>query len=243
MHFTFCIHYFPFTSCKKTVETYSTPQLNDYYPLQTGKYITYKLDSLVFYNFGTRDSISHNEVKYVVDTLLTDNSGRPAYRIYKYYRKTSNDAWIPQASMWAIKNVSKIEFIEDNLSFIKMIMPIQNDKSWKGNYNLQNYISNNPDHAYLSDWDYYYSNVGGAEIINGINFENTITINQRAEVSGIPDNPNAFSQIDSAQEKYAKGIGMIYKKFLHKEYQPDNNGGGAVQDGSYGVTYTIIDHN
>lgn len=239
----FALFTFLFTSCKKTVEIYSTPQLNDYYPLQTGKYITYKLDSLVFYNFGTRDSISHNEVKYVVDTLLTDNSGRPAYRIYKYYRKNSNDIWIPQASMWALNDGSKFEFIEDNLSFIKMIMPIQNDKSWKGNYNLQNYISNNPDHAYLSDWDYYYSNVGGAEIINGINFENTITINQRAEVSGIPENPNAFSQIDSAQEKYAKGIGMIYKKFLHKEYQPDNNGGGAVQDGSYGVTYTIIDHN
>ena len=232
-----------FTSCKKTTETYNTPQLNDYYPLQTGKYITYQLDSLVYYNFGTTDSISHNQVKYVVDSLLTDNSGRPAYRIYKYYRKSSNDSWIPVASMWAINEGNKIEFIEDNLTYIKLVLPIQNDKTWKGNINLQNYISNNPDHAYLSDWDYYYSNVGESLLINGFNLDNTITINQRDDISGIPDNPDAYSEINFAQEKYAKGIGMIYKKFLHKEYQPDNNGGGAVQDGSYGVTYTMIDHN
>lgn len=232
-----------FTSCNKTTETFSTPQLNDYYPLQIGKYITYQLDSLVYYSFGTRDSISHNQVKYTVDSLLTDNLGRPAYRIYKYFRKTANDTWVPQATFWAINDGSKIEFIEDNLRYIKMILPIQNDKSWKGNIYLQHYISNNLDHSYLDNWDYYYSNVGGADNVNNFSFENTLTINQRDDVSGIPGNPDAFSEINFAQEKYALGIGMIYKTFLHKEYQPDNNGGGAVQDGSYGVTYTMIDHN
>ena len=48
-------------------------------------------------------------------------------------------------------------------------------------------------------------------------------------------------QINYAQEKYALGIGMVYKTFLHKEYQPNN--GGYVADGSYGVTYTMIEHN
>jgi hypothetical protein len=94
---------------------------------------------------------------------------------------------------------------------------------------------------YLDGWDYTYSNVNEADTIGNQIVENTLTINQRDEIVGIPEEPNSYSEVNFGQEKYAKGIGMVYRKFFHSEYQPNN--GGYFADGSYGVTYTMIDHN
>ena len=231
-------------SCKKSSDTFSTQTLNDYYPLQTGKYITYQLDSLVYISFGTRDSVITNELKYQVDSLITDNTGRPAYRVFRLIRKNQQDAWRPEATFMVLNTGTNIEFVEDNLKYIKMTLPIRNDKSWKGNSYLSNYIMNNPSYNYLDNWDYTYSNVGEQEVVGNYTLANTLTINQRNEIDGLPDNPDAYSEIVFSQEKYAQGIGMVYKKFFRKEYQPNSNGtGGNVADGSYGVEYTMIDHN
>ena len=76
-----------FISCKKEKETFSSESVNDYYPLQVGKYITYNLDSTVFINFGTKDTVVSYQVQDRVDAQITDNLGRPAYRIIRYIRK------------------------------------------------------------------------------------------------------------------------------------------------------------
>ena len=39
-------------SCSKKTENYPTSPLSTYCPLDTGKYILYRIDSLVFTNFG-----------------------------------------------------------------------------------------------------------------------------------------------------------------------------------------------
>ena len=41
-----------------------------------------------------------------------------------------------------------------------------------------------------------------------------------------------------SKEIYAKNIGMVYRNFLHWEFQRVNNSYTG-----YGVTYTLIDHN
>ena len=69
-----------FSACKKTTEVYETNTVSEYYPLQVGKYITYNLDSTVFINFGTKDTIMNYQVKHVVDAEITDNLGRCRWR-------------------------------------------------------------------------------------------------------------------------------------------------------------------
>ena len=59
---------------------------------------------------------------------------------------------------------------------------------------------------------------------------------------GNPGDPNSYSEINNGSEKYAKGIGMVYRDFLHVEYQPPTPGRGAYRLG-YGVRLTMIDHN
>ncbi|MEI2748363.1 MAG: hypothetical protein V9E88_06370 [Ferruginibacter sp.] len=227
-------------SCKKSTETLQTATLNDYYPLEVGKYITYQLDSLVYLSFGTRDTTISYQVKYETDAAITDNLGRPAYRIIRYIRKSDSNPWAPDATFMAVNSNNNFEFVENNLRFIKLNLPIRDANSWKGNSFIDTYSSNSL-LQYMDDWDYTYSNVGAADAIGTFSFDNTITVDQRDEIIGNPDDVTSYSEINFAQEKYAKGIGLVYRKFFHSEFQPGN--GGYFAEGSYGVTYTIIDHN
>lgn len=232
--FTFLI-----SSCNKT-ETYPSKSLEEYYPLTSGKYIIYQLDSLKYISFGTRDTIISCEVKYQTDTIVTDNLGRKAWRIFRYIRKDNNHSWIPDATFMAVSDAHQIEFIENNLRFIKLRAPLENDFSWKGNVYIDTYSANS-ELKYLDNWDYTYTDLGHSENIGGIDLSDLITVNQRDEVIGDPNDSGSYSEINFGQEKYAKGIGMVYKKFFHREYQPGN--GGYTADGSYGITLTLIDHN
>lgn len=232
-----------FSACKKESESYGGLKLSDYSPLETGKYITYQLDSLVFLNFGTRDTTISYQAKYVVDSLITDNIGRPAYRIFRFLRKTDANPWVPSGTFMAVNTERSLEFIENNMRFIKLTLPFENGYSWKGNSFIDTY-SLNSEVKYLDDWDYVYDEPGQPVTAGSFNFDNGITINQRDEIIGSPSDPEAYSEVNYGQEKYARGIGLVYRRFFHSEYQPSTSGGaGYVADGSYGITLTIIDHN
>jgi hypothetical protein len=228
-----------FSSCKKT-EEFKTDALSSYNPLQTGKYITYQLDSLVYIAFGTRDTTISYQVKYQTDSLIRDNLGRPAYRIFRFIRKNENENWTPDATFMTISTNNQIEFIENNMRFIKLKEPLLIGFSWKGNAYIDTYSAFSPV-RYLDNWDYTYESVGQPETINGNTLNQCVSILQRDEIIGLPDQPDSYSEINFSKEIYAKDIGLVYRKFNHKEYQPNN--GGYVAEGSYGITLTMIDHN
>ncbi|MEY4702874.1 MAG: hypothetical protein RIR96_771 [Bacteroidota bacterium] len=219
---------------------YQTESLNEFYPMQTGKYIIYQLDSLVYVAFGTRDTTIRYQVKYETDSLIQDNLGRSAYRVFRFIRKNENENWTPDATFMSIATNNQVEFVENNLRFIKLKSPIVNGFSWKGNSFIDTYSANSPV-RYLDNWDYTYESVGESQLVGSNTIENCISILQRDEVIGLPDQPDSYSEINYSKEVYAKGIGLVYKKFNHKEYQPNN--GGYVAEGSYGITLTMLDHN
>lgn len=225
-----------FVSCKKTNEVLQTDEISDYAPLVVGKYITYKLDSLVFINFNSASTIRSYQVKYAVDAQITDNLNRPAYRIVRYIRKTGGENFVPDATFMATNTGTSLEFVENNQRFIKLRVPIRGGYSWKGNAFIDTY-SINSDFRFLDNWDYTYANVGVME--NGLE---TIQINQQDEVIGNTSDLNGYSEVNKGMEKYAKGLGMIYRLFLHTEYQPPTPGRNGFYDG-YGVTLSMIDHN
>ncbi len=81
-------------SCSKKTDTVATAQLSDYLPLQPGKYIRYRFDSMRFVGLGQRDTIVSYDAKDVIDAEITDNQGRKAYRVVRYLRDygSTNDA-------------------------------------------------------------------------------------------------------------------------------------------------------
>ena len=74
--------------CSKSYNYPSTP-LSAYMPLQVGKYITYRLDSLVFIQFGTMDTTVSYLAKDVIEDSISDNEGRPSLRVVRYLNDTA----------------------------------------------------------------------------------------------------------------------------------------------------------
>jgi len=232
-----------FSACKKSTEELKAASVSEYYPLLIGKYITYNLDSTVAINFGQQMVVNSYQVKLVVDGLITDNLGRPAYRIIRYIRKTPANPWVPDNTFMAVQTEFAVEFIENNYRFLKLKAPVREGFSWKGNSYIDTY-SLNSDVKYLDDWDYTYDSLDAKITLGALTIDSTLKVDQRNEIIGNPGDPNSYSERNIGEEKYAKSIGLIYRNFLHIEYQPPTPGHpGAFADGSYGVKMTMIDHN
>jgi len=230
-------------SCKKENEIFTSESVNDYSFLQVGKYITYNLDSTLYINFGQKDTVISYQAQDVVDAQITDNLGRPAYRIIRYIRKDTSANWQPNNTFIVVPTDKSIEYVENNLRFLKLEMPIKQDFSWKGNSYIDTY-SLNSDLQYLDDWDYIYDSINVPLMINSLNFDSTIKVTERDEFLGQdPSIPGTqYAEKTYAEEKYAKGVGLIYREFLHWEYQGGQTGVPGYFVG-YGVRLSITGHN
>ena len=179
----------------------------------------------------------------MVDAQLTDNTGRPAFRIIRFIRKTAAANFISDATFMATNTGNGLEVVENNQRFIKLKAPLRNFYKWRGNAFIDTY-SINSEVKYLDDWEYTYDSVNVQLKVGTFTLDSTLRVDQRDEVIGNPNDRNSYSEINYGMEKYAKGIGLVYRKFFHNEYQPPTPGqGGRFVDGSYGITLTMIDHN
>ena len=234
-----------FTSCKKESAQFEITPISDYAPLTVGKYITYNLDSLVYLSFGTVEAHKLYEVKYLTADSLRDNMGRKAFRIIRYIRTLPGGTFTPDNTFLAVNTGTGFEFTENNLRYLKLVQPIQDGKTWKGNSAID-VTSLGSDLQYLADWDYTYANTDQPKTIGTFNLPATVIVYQRDESFNLPvllpgpgvTNPTNIASRDFSQEIYAKGIGMVYRKFLHYEYQLSFRGYIG-----YGVTLTMTDHN
>ena len=75
-------------SCSKT-EKFPSAELSTYMNLQVGKYVRYRLDSTQFINFGQKDTVIKYQAKEVIDAAITDNLGRPSWRVIRYLSDTT----------------------------------------------------------------------------------------------------------------------------------------------------------
>ena len=235
------------SACKKQIEELKTPAISDYAPLEVGKYIIYKLDSTIYrLQNGIRPTINSYEAKFTVEDTLTDNLGRKVFRIGRELRKTAAQPWVRDLSIKITNTGNTYEYSENNLLFLNLALPIRQDYSWKGN----NYLPTNPyasiddfASAFTEDWDYIYQDVGAPLTVENLSFDNSITVLQKDDVLGDPTIPGtSFAEKTYSIEKYAKGVGLVYKDFIHWEFQGNNPG---VADGTkgFGIKLTAIEHN
>ncbi|MEO6355549.1 MAG: hypothetical protein ABIU77_25955 [Ferruginibacter sp.] len=230
-----------FSACKKT-EEFKTDSISDYAPLEIGKYITYQLDSLILAdNITPNDTVMSYQVKHLVQDTITDNLGRKGFTIRRFIRKKSTDEWVADNTFFAINTGDSYEFVENNFRFIKLKMPIQNGFTWRGN----SYIDANSsysDYNYYDGWDYAYDSLGAPLQLGSMTVDSTLKVFETDQVIGNPNDPNVLTETDFSVSNYGKGVGLIYHRFLHQEYQPARPGVAAYKLG-YGITLTMIDHN
>ena len=232
-----------FFACKKK-DSFTSATISDYNPLVTGKYIIYKLDSTVLPPFSNTFVTHTYQAKDSVEGQITDNLGRPAFRIIRFIRTDDTQPWMPNNTFMAVITGNTLEYTEDNLRFVKLSLPIKEGVSWKGN----EYLTSDPypyyqfDSDFMADWLYTYQQVGASVTLGANTFDDTITVFERDDAQGDPGSqPDFYAEKTHSIEQYAKGVGLIYKDFLHWEYQPP--GGSRTGYNGFGITLTLVSHN
>lgn len=230
-----------FTQCKKDDE-YISDLPEEYMNLQVGKYVIYRLDSMKFVNLDTVKS--SYQAKDEIDGQITDGTGRPSWRVIRYLRDVAGtQPWKESLTYMVTPTKGKLEVVESNFRYLKLVGPITEGFNWKGNTYISLYSSDPDwDYRFMDDWDYTYENVGGDFNTLGGKVQNTVTVNQRDEVLGFPNDPKGYSERNYAVEVYGKGIGVVYKDFLHSQYQPASGGNPAYRLG-FAIKLNMLSHN
>jgi len=231
-------------SCKKETETLNTATLSDYFPLEIGRTNFYRLDSTVLASFGTAMVVKSYQAKDTIESTFTDNEGRLSYRIFRFTRDTAGlQPWSFAATFTATPTDKWIEYVDNNLRFLKLHAPVVDGYFWLA-HSFIDTRSLNSTVPYLDNWEYEYRNTGGTYTVLNTTYDSTITVAQHDETSPEgPFDPNLEVQIKTfGLEVYAKGIGLIYKEFLYQNWQK-NPSPAKFEDGSYGVKLSLIGHN
>ena len=236
---------FSASHCSKTDE-YQSDQITDYMNFKVGKYVIYQLDSLVKKPFDdTAFIVRSYQAKDVMDALITDNIGRPSWRVIRYLRDTASKKesdWIPNHTYMITPLDNTVEVIDNNMRYQKLKLPIKDGYTWRGNSYI--YAEVGSSYAYLADWDYTYENVGGSfKPMNAV-IDSTITVFHIDDVTGIPGSIDSYSDRIYSTETYGKGIGLIYKEFLYRSFQPRRfpDFPQGYTEG-YGLKLRMISHN
>ncbi len=232
------------TYCDKSSD-FTSEQPDVYMNLQPGKWVIYRLDSAKFVNFGQKDTVVRYQAKDVVDASITDNLGRKAWRIVRYMRDSAslNEAdWQPTSTYMVVPGRETVEVIENNLRYQKLKLPVSNGFVWKGNSYIDTY-SIDSDVRYLFDWDYTYQKVDSSFSLAGTAVPHTVTVQQRDEILGNPSNLDSYSERNYGMEVYAKGVGLVYKNFLHWVFQPRTTTYPVGYKEGYGIKLRMISHN
>lgn len=234
-------------SCTKETEELRVESPKNYLPAASGRYITYRVDSTIYVNFGAGSVIRSYQEKHVVDSQINDNLNRPAYRVFRFIRDTAaTTPWKPSGSHFVTPLENTVEVVENNLRFLKLISPVKEDEVWKGNrflpfdfYSSFYDFGNDDD---ISEWEFSYLETDATVTIGGKTYANVATVQQVDEGQNAPVTaPAQFGFRNYSTERYAKGLGLIYQELVMWEYQPPSSPRPGYR--GFGVKRSIIDHN
>lgn len=208
-------------SCK--VEVQPEPFFGyDYFPDSVGHYIIYKVDSIWTDDAFNRKDTYEFGLKEYVESMFTDNEGRPSQRIERYkdfsvepYSFSNiSDVW------FATRTEARAEKIEENVRYVKLIFPLQNDKQWDGN-------AFNTEEDYGQEYKMMNVHEPFTVPVTNITFDSTVTVLQI-------DWQPAFDYSIYKLEVYALNVGLVYKEYYNVSKQQDNQTGGFL---FYGAQY------
>jgi hypothetical protein len=182
--------------------------------------------------------------KHLVDAEYKDAMGRTAFRVFRFMRDSAGlDPWKPSGTFSITILPRSIEVTEDNLRVVRLAAPVRQEFTWKGNQHLPAepynnfYDFSNDDNMF--EWDFIYTGIHETATLRGRKIDSVLSITQINESQNVPLNGADYAFINFGEEKYAKGIGLIYQDFIMWEYQvvPRPNRKG------FGIKRIMIEHN
>ena len=182
-------------SCKKETEILQADTFSKrYYNNTVGAYIIYHTDSLFYNQFTSKIDTFSFDIKEKVVSFFTDDAGRQSQRIERY--KLQNNTWQLIRVWKAYVSQKRVEKTEENITYIKLIFPLQKGTEWFGN--ALNSIDTTTKQKYTC------TEIHQPFFNNKLNFDSCTTIQQKSDSTLISKN--------EAKEIYAINVGLIYKR-------------------------------
>ena len=213
-----------FAGCKKDKSNYSVNYQYNLYPVDSGHYVIYNVDSVTF-NYDqinyTRDTIHYQMMALFGDTIhdLLDSVN---FRLSYKRRADANSAWGDPYLTYGLRTTTNLQVIENDIRFIKLIYPPQLSENWSGNL----YVPTDNAYAIYQGWTYNFQNIDTTIIVSGQTYNHAVVVSEVNNVSLI--NKTVRTEI------YAPNVGMIYQEWEALSIQ--NNGGSILLGWDTGAT-------
>ncbi len=197
-------------SCEKQVtEDFEIDYGFDYFPLEIGRYKVYAVDSVIYdpSNSGTFiDTISLFIREEIIDTFY-DSSNELNYVLERSQRYEITAPWSVTDTWYALRDSQKAVLTEENLRFVKLTFPVKQFNTWDGNSSFDPGLIvdvRGETIEMFKNWSYEVIEIPDTETIGSYNFEKVAHILQA-------DDENLIEK-RYAIEKYASGIGLVYRE-------------------------------
>jgi hypothetical protein len=182
----FIIHF----SCDP-VEYSEVKSYDEYFPIELNNEKKFLVTNIIHNSFG-KDTSSYF-LKEIITESFIDLEGDTAYRIERYWKTDTTQNYNIKDVWVAKKSINSLQQIEENISYTKLIFPIDQNSFWNGN------AFNN-----LGYQEYIVQSIHTAFTLNNLTFDSCITINQHYKSN--------LLQYENSQEIYSLGLGLVYKE-------------------------------
>ena len=204
---SFCLLAITLFSCKK--KEYAPIYFGyDYFPNTLGHYTVYECDSIIYNPYSAHKpqfDTTKYQIREVIDSIYTDNEGRPTMRVVRYRRPDSLTKTVPWSNILIPEKVWKANLLsnmawrqEDNYEYVKLVFPMSLNEMWNGN-SVNSLSAVNYQYTTLhTPYTLKINNSTGT-----VHFDSTLTVAQQKD-SGLDFYQYYF-------EQYAAGYGLIHK--------------------------------
>lgn len=201
------------SACGKN-ETDTYPDLaKEYYPLQIGKTWVYNIDTILYDpqsgNIVKVDTFRWQVREVLIDTF-TDLTGQLTYKIERSERRRNDTIPFEVKKIFTTAlSTNEVLRTEDNLKFIKFPRFFGEQTTWDGNVycdqSLIIEVAGERMGLFSKKWNYEILSFGKAEKIGTKDFTDVLTVLAQSDTRILTEKRYNL-------EKYAKGIGLVYKE-------------------------------
>jgi hypothetical protein len=234
-----------FAACDSTVEDFDPSKFGfDYYPLEVGRTWTYQVDSIIYDDDGATVIETSSQIKEEIVDNFIDEAGETIYRIERFWRSDDQSSWQITDVWVSYTNDSQAFKTEENLKFIKFVFPAAAGTRWNGNIFFDQTSTiitvSGESLAMFRGWDEYrITDLDQTEEVGGISYDKVATVLQT------DDREENTVERRYAMEKYAKGVGLIYKENIILDSQQSQSAAPWTEKAEKGfiLKQTLIEYN
>ena len=149
-----------------------------------------------------------------MDAEFKDAAGRTSYRITRYLQEVSGTKPAFSAGTYFITpTANSVEVVENNFRFIKLLLPVKQESTWKGNSHLptdpySSFKFTNYLNIDMNKWDYVYTSTADVFDYNGTHLQDVVTVTavDNSNLADTVTTENNSANLSGKTTVYLRGI-------------------------------------